>query len=556
MSEPGRSVAFRIRLLLAALSGLCLAMPFVVPGTWLIGWVALVPLLVALDGPGITFPRAWLLGCVAGLALAVVASSWAPGFVARLKGYGSILAWLSAGGLWFYTAQVLALFALAMHLTRQSRISVVWRTAVWLALVFLVFPAQFRIRPGESQAEFLLAIQGVSLFGVHGLDVMMGLVNGLVFSLMRRTGERYSRVGAVVLLALWLGFGVSRFFPETQPRLSDTLRAGLVQPDQPPVRDEPDAATGFTHGYPPAMALSRDLAQAGAQLLLWPEVRFNPYYREPGLGAAYRRQVAEMGVPVLFQSMEVDASGREYNVAVYLDSRGEPRQSYRKVNLVPLGERLPRIPLLEGFLERWLGDFLDEVTAGSEPVNITQANGPVLVPLICYDVMFPGFVARAARTAPGGILVALSNNAWFGDSSLPRQHLGASVLRAVENRMPMIHVMNNGPSAVISARGKYLFRSGYGERVGYLVDVPVPERRLATFYQVVPWFTPAVLLTCGILLVLATLTGRPVSGSGYKSLRWMIQPSRSQPRHGPVNRSAASLSSLSWNSHQAVDIPR
>jgi apolipoprotein N-acyltransferase len=112
----------------------------------------------------------------------------------------------------------------------------------------------------------------------------------------------------------------------------------------------------------------------------------------------------------------------------------------------------------------------------------------------------------------------LSNNAWFGDSSMPRQHLGASVLRAVENRMPVIHVMNNGPSAVISGRGQYLFRSGYGERVGYLVDVPVPERRLATFYQVVPWFTPALLLTLGGLLVLATLAGRRRAASNGNGL--------------------------------------
>ena len=518
MIEPRNSRPFWMSLVLAAISGLSLALPLVVPGSWLLGWVALVPLLIALDGPEMTAPRAWLLGCVAGLALALVASFWLPGFVARLKGYGPLLSWLSAGVLWFYTAQILALFALAMHLTRQSRIPVVWRTAVWLALIFLVFPAQFRIRPGESQAEFLVAIQGVSLFGVHGLDVMMGLANGVVFTLLRRSGQRLSMTGALGLLVVWFGFGALQFIPGAQSETADTLRAGLVQPDQPPVRGEPDPEAGFTHGYPPAMALSRDLAQAGAQLVLWPEVRFNPYYREPGLGEAYRRQVAEMGVPVLFQAMEVDTSGREYNAAVYLDGTGREQQSYRKVNLVPLGERLPQMPMLDGLLARWLGGFLDKVTAGSGPVNISLADGPVLVPLICYDVMFPRFVAQAARTAPGGVLVALSNNAWFGDSALPRQHLGASVLRAVENRMPMVHVMNNGPSAVISHLGQYRFRSDYGKRAGYLVDIPVPERRLATFYQVVPWFTPALLVTLGVLLILATLAGRRRAASNSTGL--------------------------------------
>src|SRR5207302_10371526 len=129
--------------------------------------------------------------------------------------------------------------------------------------------------------------------------------------------------------------------------------------------------------------------------------------------------------------------------------------SYDKVHLVPLGEYIPFHRQLEpvaGFIGR--GSFEE----GQSRLTISLRGLPPFSPLICYEVIFP-----AAVTGPGARprwLLNVTNDAWFGLSTGPHQHLVSARLRAVEEGLPMIRAANTGISAVIDAYGQVLVSLG------------------------------------------------------------------------------------------------
>ena len=125
-------------------------------------------------------------------------------------------------------------------------------------------------------------------------------------------------------------------------------------------------------------------------------------------------------------------------------------------------------------------------------------------PFICYEVMFPYFVAASNHATRADIFIAQSNNGWFGDTRVPYLHMGASVLRGVENRRPLVHVMNNGLGGVSLPSGRTLLRTAHGEIAGYLLDVPYRKDGIVTFYSRFPyWFVSLLALGLTLMLVRA-----------------------------------------------------
>lgn len=133
---------------------------------------------------------------------------------------------------------------------------------------------------------------------------------------------------------------------------------------------------------------------------------------------------------------------------------GPPVAVYDKWHLVPFGEYQPGwLPLP---VEFGPGGF----AAGPGPRTLVVPGLPPFGPLICYEVIFSGQVVAADRPA---WLVTITNDAWFGNSTGPRQHLAASRLRAVEEGLPIMRAANTGISAGYDAFGRELGRIGMGE---------------------------------------------------------------------------------------------
>ena len=149
---------------------------------------------------------------------------------------------------------------------------------------------------------------------------------------------------------------------------------------------------------------------------------------------------------------------------------------YDKVHLVPLGEYIPfhkQLAPVSGFIGR--GSFEE----GEGRVTLAPAGLPSFSPIICYEAIFPGAV-----TGPGARpqwLLNVTNDAWFGLSSGPYQHLASARLRAVEEGLPMIRAANTGVSAVIDAYGRVLASLDM-EQEG-IIDYRIPPAREATPYS-------------------------------------------------------------------------
>lgn len=262
------------------------------------------------------------------------------------------------------------------------------------------------------------------------------------------------------------------------------------------------------------MELSRQLADAGAEVIIWPETRYKGYFEVDHVPGAFQRTVASLGVPLVFHDAEQQGSGRdfrEYNSSLFLAPDGEFVERYRKHRLVAFGETLPlsrEFPWLVNWASDYLGEFFANLTPGSDRVTF-PAGGANLVPAICYESAFPGHVARSVAAASHSpLLVVLSNNGWFGDSRQPWQHAGATVLRAVENRVSLVHVINNGPSTAVSPTGRVLASTPFRERIGLVTQVPYrpAEQVFRTWFTRWPEGFAMVIALIGLVaLVLARL---------------------------------------------------
>jgi apolipoprotein N-acyltransferase len=204
--------------------------------------------------------------------------------------------------------------------------------------------------------------------------------------------------------------------------------------------------------------LTRLAAFDQPDLVIWPESSFPGYFNRDLDSGRVRELVAELGVPLVLGSPHLEGADDAYNSAYLLNEEGETVSRYDKLYLVPFGEYVPLKSVL-GWLEPLayrLG--VSDFRAGKDFTifRLPAWDMPFGV-LICFEDVFArlarNLAARGAR-----FLVVITNDAWFGPTGAPYQHLEASVLRAVENGIPVVRAANTGVSAFITAQGKVLGR--------------------------------------------------------------------------------------------------
>jgi apolipoprotein N-acyltransferase len=188
---------------------------------------------------------------------------------------------------------------------------------------------------------------------------------------------------------------------------------------------------------------------------------------------------AAEGTPIIFGALRIDDDDRLKNSLVLLDNDGQSTL-YDKSHLVPFGEYLPLEPLLRPL---GLGFFYDlfggAFTPGDGPTILRLPNGQGIVPLICYELIFPD-VVRSVPDHPD-MIVQITNDAWFGTRSGPYQHMAQARARAVENGVSVVRVANTGISGVIGPDGTVVDALDLG--VQGAIDVAVPKPHDPTLYR-------------------------------------------------------------------------
>jgi apolipoprotein N-acyltransferase len=261
---------------------------------------------------------------------------------------------------------------------------------------------------------------------------------------------------------------------------------GLVQANIP--QDEKWAEAKAVANLAKLRRMSVSLQETPLDLIVWPEAAFPwPVSTEatgidPGVLGFDANAVGALP-HLLLGALSERPDGEFYNSALLFDGRGRIVGRYHKAHLVPFGEYVPYRKLLTFAhkLTEPVGNFLEGTSF--EPLRMGTARIGVL---ICYEDVFPE-VARKIAAAGAELFVNMTNDAWYGVSSAPWQHLGLSVFRAVENRRSIVRATNTGISAVVAPSGRVLMETGLDEDA--IIVAAVGLRRDVTPYtRLGDWF--------------------------------------------------------------------
>lgn len=427
------------RWLVAGLTGaagvLCFA-PFEL--FWLapLVWLGLFAQLLRAETPR----QALLTGLAFGLGFFLTGTSWV---YVSLSVFGGMPWWL-AGIAAFLFCAVMALFPMAAGWTfKRWQPATFWQQAIlfaaliatvdWLkSWIFTGFPW---LTVGYSQAPPSPLAGFAPLLGVHGLSLLVALSGALL--LRWRIG-----LGFLLLIAV-SGWGL-RQIQWTAPS-GEPISVALIQGNIPQeMKFRPEA-------FIQTLSLYRGMIGANpAQLTILPETAIPAFFDQlpPGYIESLKTIAESHGGDLIFGTLSGD-NERYFNSAVSVGS--SPLQIYNKSHLVPFGEMIP--PGFSWFM-RITSIPMSAFSRGTEAQAPLAVAGQQVAVNICYEDVFGEEIIRSLPQA--GILVNLSNTAWFGRSLAQPQHLQIARMRAVETGRPMLRATNTGMTAAIGPDGSIL----------------------------------------------------------------------------------------------------
>jgi apolipoprotein N-acyltransferase len=514
------------RAALAIASGLAVALAFPNFDFNFAAWVAFVPLLYAIDGesPRKVFLYAWFQG----FACYVASLYWIAITLQHFADVRVVLAIipmvLLAGVVALFTAAAFGMAALIAARLRFSLVvtlPIVWAAVEWIHTYFPIgFPWNLL---GYAAYQNLTLIQFAEFTGIYGVSALIVLFNVVIFTVVFRRGTPRLQgislgVLSAVVAAAWV-FGALRIGELKNERSGRSLKFAMVQGNiAQSIKWDPHFRESSFSVY---VQQTEAAARLGADLIVWPEAAaaffFQPTEQYPAAfadDAPYRQRLlqlaADTGNPILFGAPALateDGRLGFYNRAYLVSGGGAITAWYDKMQLVPFGEYVPLRSVLGYFVNRVVAGFGD-MFAGRQQ-TIFDLKGARLGVLICYESIFPN-LARTAVNRGADILVNITNDAWYGESSAPYQLLAMAAMRAVETKVPMVRVANTGISAVIGPSGQITARTPLFKRGTEIERVYFTPRR--TVYTIVgDLFAEICFALTAIALVIACVRPRRIA---------------------------------------------
>jgi apolipoprotein N-acyltransferase len=462
---------------------------------YVLAWFGPAALIVGIEGlsPG----RAARAAFLASLAAHAVLFHWF--FVVTVQ-YGGMPAWLGVLSPLvpsIYVSWFSALFAWSwVRFGRLSRSPVLVGAMLWVAVDWLRghflggFPWATLGYALHLDAPLVVWTRWVGIYGLSFLAVAVGIAIGRVW--LDRHAEA-NRNLAVVVAGVVIAHGLGLWIEYDDLDSAVTVRVAAVQGniDQ---GEKWDAARRdrILETY---LRLSKQAAAGGAEWIVWPETAVPGFIEaDPVLRGRIARLARNHDTSLIVggAGLEVDPITRRpaafFDSAFVIDSTGSLRDRYDKTHLVPFGEFVP----LRAFFGRFFkslarGLSTTDITAGPTPRTLSlERRGALDAPLqvgvpICYELLFPHVVGRFGAGG-AGVMLAITNDAWYGRTGAPHQFLAMSAIRAAENGRWMVRAANTGVSAIIDARGRVREASALFEEAVITADVPVSTRASSTFY--------------------------------------------------------------------------
>jgi apolipoprotein N-acyltransferase len=511
-------------------TGLLLFLSFPgVAGFWPLAWVALVPLLLAIRNvsPG----RAARLGLLAGMIHYVSLLYW---IIIVLGRYGNLPWWVSVPALLLlalYMSSYLALFcALINRVWRQKEVLVVWvGPLLWVGLDFIRsflfsgFPWQDL---AYSQYKALLLIQTADVAGHFGVTFHIVLVNSvtaLLFVLWRdnravaqsslsvlmtlriRKAWFHAVLPALCIMLIVMAYNLLRYRQiseeiESSPKMKIALVQGNIEQDQ---KWSPAMRLKTIEIYTELSEQALEQGDEAPALLVWPETALpflisdNPYFNNLKKQLITKEKIWLLSGAPFYKKAGIKKSQQTrrevlaYNSAYLFTPEGEIGGRYDKQHLVPFGEYIPLsnyLPLPGPLVEN-IGNF-----SAGKPVSPLSCQSAQIGVLICFESIFPK-LARDWTSGGANLLVNITNDAWFGRSSAPWQHLSMTVFRALENRRSMARSANTGVSTVIDPLGRMAAPSPLFQPYYLVTEAPLLQAK-AIFVGFGYYFGLLCLIAC------------------------------------------------------------
>ncbi len=327
-------------------------------------------------------------------------------------------------------------------------------------------------------------LQTVFVSDVYGLTLLTILWMTLPgFLIVSRSSPR-SVVSAAAFILLSAAASYSYGFwrvQNTPVRMIPDVTVRLVQPNIP--QEEKWDGALLQENYELLLALSEsDGTEKGTTYIVWPESALSYLIMRNPLNQNRMQAVLQNynGKAYLMTgALQFDPqTGDYFNSLLFFDQNAENTMAYNKSHLVPFGEYIP--------FQKWIP--LEPVTrftgfrSGNGPRHFTTPEGLLYSPLICYEIIFPGAVTDH-REPPPDFMVNVTNDAWYGDSPGPRQHLIQAVFRAVEEGIPVIRSANTGISAMIDPLGHITYQAPLSERAVENLEIPVIDKKILFFQK-------------------------------------------------------------------------
>ena len=476
------------RAALAVASGLAAGLAFPKFDYGLLAWVAFVPLFYVLEGESLrrVFGWAWLQG----FASYIGSLYWIPiplhDFADVQMGLAILPMLLLAGVVAIDTAVAIWAGEFCARRTRLPAVltmPIAWTAVEWIRTYFPIgFPWNLL---GYTAYRNLELIQFAEFTGVYGVSALIVFFNAVVYVVIFRRGsarlQTVSLTSLTAMMVALVAFGAWRIANLKNAPAEGSLKVAMVQGNIPQsLKWDPKF---LPTSYQVYQEETTNAAKRGADLIVWPEAAaaflFQPDDRYPAAlaeDASYRQKLLTLasstGVPILFGApalAQLNGQLGFYNRAYLVSAKGEVVAHYDKMQLVPFGEYVPARSILGFFVNRVVHGLGDMVPGAEQ--TLFSVKGAKLGILICYESIFPDFTRREVKLG-ANVLVNITNDAWYGQSSAPFQVLAMAAMRSVETKVPMVRAANTGISAIIEPSGRITNRTPLFKRGTEIEEVP------------------------------------------------------------------------------------
>lgn len=402
-------------------------------------------------------------------------------------------------GIPLYLAFFIAPIAVAAHYFSYHPIKKVLAfSASWVIMElvrsYLLLPFPWNLLGNTLNASNEL-LQSVNIIGVFGASLLIALFGSCFYT------KNYKFITPILIVISLIWAVGSWRLENAHVKHIEKYKVRIVQPSLTEFHMGDDGKK--TENLRKLAELSLIHRPNDVKYVIWHEAAYPNLYLPDGNDAHYLSKLSPPHGALIIGTdrygLSRDLNGDHFfNSMVIIGGNGEELATYDKEQLVPFGEYIP--------LKQQL-PFLKKVTHGLEDFsvghnltkNVEILDLPKFLPLICYEIIFPDLDVEDDTQW----LLNITNDAWFGDSIGPYQHLAMARVKAVEYGLPVVRVANNGVSAVFDQYGKFLQRINLNELAIKDFNLPVAKSQNTRYFNGLFKITPFIIIFTLLLLKIA-----------------------------------------------------